>query len=98
MNAAKFPTVVCPSEEVITLGGNPPPASSHPPRPSPPHVTAGSLKEVFGQVGQPPDVLHHFSDPLVSPIPGGAKIDVEVSNEEGGMSFWTLVEGLFDLW
>jgi hypothetical protein len=49
-------------------------------------MTMGLLKEVFGQVGQPIDVLHHFSNPLVSPVPGGAKIDVEVSNEEGGMS------------
>ncbi len=86
-NTAKFPTVGHPSKELITLGGNPPPASSHPPRPSPLHMTTGLLKEVFGQVGQPTDVLHHFSDPLVSPIPGGAKIDIEVSDEEGGMSF-----------
>jgi hypothetical protein len=79
-NAAKFPVVGCPSKEVITLGDNPTPASSHPPRPSPPTVTTGLLKEVFGQVGQPTDVLHHFSNPLVSLIPGGTKIDIEISN------------------
>jgi hypothetical protein len=90
--------VGCPSEEVITLGGNPPLASSHPPRPPPPRVTAGLLKEVFGQVGQPTDILHHFSNPLISPVPGGTKIGVEVSDEEGSLSFWTFVEGLFDLW
>jgi hypothetical protein len=61
-------------------------------------VTAGLLKEVFGQVGQPTDVLHHFSNLLVSPVPGGTTFDVEVSNVEGGMSFWTFVEGLFNLW
>ncbi len=97
-NAAKFPMVGCPSKEVITLGGNPPPASSHPPGSSPLHMTTGLLKEMFGQVGQPTDVLHHFSNLLISPIPGGTKIDVEVSNEEGGMSFWSFVEGPFDLW
>ena len=87
-----------PSKEVITLGGNPPPASSHPPHPSPPRVTKGLLTEVFGQIGQPTDVLHHFGNLLVSLIPGGTKIDVEVSNEEGGMSFRTFVEGLLNLW
>jgi hypothetical protein len=61
-------------------------------------MTTGLLKKVFEQVTQPTDVLHHFSNLLVSPVPEGAKIDIEVSNEEGGMSFWKFVEGLFDLW
>jgi hypothetical protein len=40
----------------------------------------GLLKEVFEQVGQPTDDLHHFSDPLVSLVPGGGKINIEISN------------------
>jgi hypothetical protein len=79
-NAAKFPTVGRPAEEVITLGGYPPPVSSQPPRPSPLCVTARSLMEVFGQIGQPTDVLHHFSNPLVLLVPGGAEFDIEISN------------------
>jgi hypothetical protein len=79
-NAAKFPMVGCLAKEVITLGVYPPPASSHPPRPSPSRVTARLLTEVFGQIGQPTDILHHFSNPLVLLIPGGAEFDVEISN------------------
>jgi hypothetical protein len=60
-------------------------------------VTAESLTEVFGQVGQPTHVLHYFSNLLISLVLRGAKIDIEISNEEGGMSFQTLIEGLFDL-
>jgi len=65
-NAAEFPTVGVPAEEVITLGGYPPPASSHPPRPSPPRQPAGSLKEVFGEVAQAHHILHRLGDLLVS--------------------------------
>ncbi len=97
-NAAKILMVGHPAKEVITLGGNPHPALTHLPRPSSPRVTVGSLTEVFGQVGQPTDVLHHFSNPLISLVPWGTKIDIKISNEEGGMPFWTLVEGLFDMW
>jgi hypothetical protein len=79
-NTAKFLTVGRPAEEVISLGGYPPPASSHPPHPSPLRVTARLLTEVFGQIGQPTDVLHHFSNLLVLLVPGGEEFDYEISN------------------
>ncbi len=78
--AAKFPKFGHPAKKVITLGGNPPPASSHPPHPSPLCVTTELLTEVFGQVGQPTHVLKHFSNLLISLVPRGTKIDVEISN------------------
>jgi hypothetical protein len=63
-----------------------------------PRVTAGLLIEVFGQVSHPTDTLHHFSNLLIPLVLWGTKIDVEISNEEGGMPFWTLVKGMFNLW
>ena len=48
MNAAKFPKVGCLAKEVITLGGYPPPTSSHPPRQSPLRVTVRLWTIVFG--------------------------------------------------
>jgi hypothetical protein len=71
-NAAIFPMVGCLPKEVITLGGYPPPASSHPPRPSPLHGTTGSLMEVLGQIGQAHHVLDHFGNFLISLVPRGA--------------------------
>jgi hypothetical protein len=95
-NAAILPTVGRPSEDIITLGGHPPPASSHPPRPSPPNRTTGSLKEVTGQIGEAHHILNHFSDLLVSLIPWGAEVDVQVAEEDGGMPARAFVPDLFD--
>ena len=84
-NAAILPTVGCPTEDIITLGGYPPPTSSHPPCPSPPHGTAGSLKEVMGQIGKAHHVLHHLSNLLVSLVPWGAEVNVQIAEEERNM-------------
>ena len=57
MCAAKFPTVSRPSKEVITLGGYPPPTSSHPPCLLPSRGTTRLLLEVLGQIGEAHHVL-----------------------------------------
>jgi hypothetical protein len=95
-NAAKFPTVGAPAEEVITLGGDPSPASSHPPCPSPPHQPAGSLKEVFGEVAQAHRILYRLSNLFVSVVPWGAQVDIQVAKKEGGVPRGALVPGLDD--
>jgi hypothetical protein len=83
-----------PAKEVFTLGENPPPASSHTPSPSPLHQPAGSLMDMFGQIGQAHHVLNHFSNLLVSScIPQGA----EVAKEDGGVPSWALISGLLDV-
>ena len=95
-NAPKFPTVGSPAEEVITLGGDPPPTPSHPPRPSPPHHPTGSVTEVSGEVAQAHLVLHRLGDLLVPVVPGGAQVDVQVTKKEGGVPFRALAPGLHD--
>ena len=95
-NAAILPTVGRPTEDIITLGGHPPPASSHPPRPSPPHGTAGSLKEVTGQIGEAHHVLHHLSNLLVPLVPWGTEVDVQIADEERNMPARAFVPGLLD--
>ncbi len=95
-NAAKFPTVGAPAEEVITLGGDPPPASSHPPRPSPLCQPAGSLMEVCGEVAQAHHVLHCLGNLFVSVVPWGTQVDVQVAKKEGGVPRGALVPGLDD--
>ena len=84
-NDAILPTVGRPTEDIITLGGYPPPASSHPPRPSPPHGTVGLVKEVMGQIGKAHHVLHHFSNLLVSLVPWGMEVNVQIAEEERNM-------------
>ena len=95
-NAPKFPTVGSPAEEVITLGGDPPPTPSHPPRPSPPRQPTGSLKEMFGEVAQAHHVLYRLGNLLVSVVPRGAQVDVQIAKEEEGVSCRALVPGLYD--
>ena len=38
-----------------------------------------------GQIGEAHHVLHQLGDLLVSLVPWGAKINVQVAEEEGGM-------------
>ena len=95
-NAAILPTVSRPTEDIITLGGYPPPASSHPPHPSPPHGTAGLLLEVSGQIGKAHHVLHYLSNLLVPLIPWGAKVNVQIAEEERNMPTRALVPGLLN--
>jgi hypothetical protein len=75
-NAAILPTVGHPTEDILTLRGYTPPASSHPPCPSPPYGTTGSLKEVTGQIGEAHHVLHQLSNLLVPLVPRGAEVNV----------------------
>jgi hypothetical protein len=84
-NAAILPTVGRPAEDIITLGGYPPPTSSHPPCPSLPHGTAGSLTEMSGQIGEAHHVLHHLGNLLVPLDPWGTEVDVQIAKEEGDM-------------
>jgi hypothetical protein len=95
-NAAKFSTVFSLPKEVIILGGYPPPTSSHPPHPSPPHGTVGLLTEVLGQVAQAHHVLNHLRNFLISLISGGVEIDVQIPKEDGGMPARAFVPGLLD--
>ena len=95
-NAPKFPTVGTPAKEVITLGGDPPPTPSHPPRPSPPHHPTGSVTEVSGEVAQAHLVLYQLGDLFVSVVPRGAQVDVQITKEEGGVPFRALASGLQD--
>ncbi len=96
-NAANFPLLSVPTKEVITLGGNPPPTSSHPPSPSPPRQLARSLTKMFGQFGQPHHVLNRLSNLFVSVVPQGAQIDVQVAKEDGDVLTRALVPGLDDM-
>jgi hypothetical protein len=95
-NAAILPTVGCPAEDIITLGGYPPPTSSHLPCPSPPHGTAGSLTEMSGQIGEAHHVLHHLGNLLVPLVPWGMEVDVHIAKEEGDMPVRAFVPGLLD--
>jgi hypothetical protein len=95
-NAAIFPTVGRPSKEVITLGGYPPPDSSHPPSPSPPYGTSGLLTEILGQIGQAHHVLNHLGNFLISLVPRGSEIDVQITKEDGGMPARALVPSPLD--
>jgi hypothetical protein len=95
-NAPNFPTVGAPTEEVITLGGDPPPTPSHPPHPSPPRQPTGSLKEVFGEVAQAHHILHRLGDLFVSVVPRGAQVDVQITKEEGGVPCRALAPGLYN--
>ena len=55
-----------------------------------------SLKEVTGQIGEAHNVLHQFSNLLVSLVPWGAEVNVQVAKEDGGMPAWAFVPGLLD--
>ena len=95
-NAAILPTVGRLTKDIITLEGYPPPASSHLTRPSPPHRTAGSLKEMTGQIGEAHDVLHHLSNLLVPLAPWGTEVNVQIAEEERNMPTRAFVSGLLD--
>jgi hypothetical protein len=95
-NAAILPTVSRPTKKIITLGGYPSPASSHPPRPLPPHGTAGSLLEVTGQIGKAHHVLHYLSNLLIPLVPWGAEVDIQIAEEERNMPTRAFVPGLLD--
>ena len=95
-NAAILPTVGRPTKDMITLGGYPSPASSHPPRPSPSHCTAGLLKEVMGQIGEAHDVLHHLCNLLVPLVPWGAEVNIQIAEEERNMPARAFDPGLLN--
>ena len=49
-----------------------------------------------GQIGEAHHVLHQLGDLLVSLVPWGAKINVQVAEEEGGMPVRAFVPSLLD--
>jgi hypothetical protein len=52
--------------------------------------------EMTGQIGEAHHVFHQLGDLLVSLVPWGTKINVQVAKEEGDMPVRAFVPGLFD--
>ena len=51
---------------------------------------------MFGHINQTHNILDSFSDPLVSLVTRGMKVNVQIAKEDGGVSPGALVPSLFD--
>jgi hypothetical protein len=67
------------SKEVVTLGGDPSPSPSHPPRPTAPCPCVVALFELAGHIHEAHDIAHVLGDRLILFVPWGRKFDIQIS-------------------
>jgi hypothetical protein len=96
-HTAKSSTVDLSPEEIVTLGGDPSPPSSHPPCPSAPGLCPAVLFEMARHVNEPHDVLHLLSDHLISLISGGHEVDIQITKKDWDMPLVTVVPGSLNM-
>jgi hypothetical protein len=74
-DAVKPSTVNLSSEEVVTLGGDPSPPSSHPPGPVALSPCSVALLELARHVDEAHNVTHLFCDTLIALVPRGGEFE-----------------------
>jgi hypothetical protein len=79
------------SEEVVTLGGDPSPPSSHPPCPAALRPCSAALLELAGHVDKAHNVTHLFCDKLIALVPWGGEFDVQIAEQDRNVPLGALV-------
>jgi hypothetical protein len=96
-DAAKPSTVNLSSEEVVTLGGDLSPPSSHPPGPAALSPCLAALLELARHVDEAPNITHLFCDKLIALVPRGGKFDVQITKQDPNVPLGALVPCGLDL-
>ncbi len=85
-----------PSEEVLTLQGDPSPLSPHPPRPPLLEHLPQALAEMSGHIDKVHG-FHLFSYCLLAFRAWGTKVEVQISNQDGICTHGARVPGPIDI-
>ncbi len=90
-NAAKPSTVNLSSKEIVTLGGDPSPPSSHSPGPATLSPCLAALLELARHVDEAHNVTHLFCDKLIALVPRGGEFDVQIAEQDRNVPLGALV-------